>query len=122
MKKEFYIDIFCTSVFIHIVEDVQKGILSETGYDPGADASAYAWESSGKHGIVCNAMFRVVPSDGDVVHESVHVANMIMRRIGIKADLDNDEAQAYLIEHVYKKTSEIISKFNEQKVRNTHPA
>lgn len=32
----------------------------------------------------------------NVTHESVHAANFIFSDLGIKADADNDEAQAYL--------------------------
>ena len=43
---------------------------------------------------------------GTIAHESLHVTNFIMKRIGIHPDVNNDEAQAYLlswvVEQVYK--------------------
>ncbi len=43
---------------------------------------------------------------GTIAHESFHVTSFIMKRIGIHPDVNNDEAQAYLLswitEQVYK--------------------
>ncbi len=43
---------------------------------------------------------------GTIAHESFHVTSFIMKRIGIHPDVNNDEAQAYLlswvVEQVYK--------------------
>ena len=43
---------------------------------------------------------------GTIAHESFHVTSFIMKRIGIHPDINNDEAQAYLLswvtEQVYK--------------------
>ena len=34
-------------------------------------------------------------------HESVHLANKICLFLGIKADADNDEPLAYMVEHIF---------------------
>jgi hypothetical protein len=38
-----------------------------------------------------------------LAHECLHVANMILERANVKVDLDNDEAQAYLLGFLIKK-------------------
>lgn len=38
-----------------------------------------------------------------LVHECVHAANMALDRAGVVADFNNDEAQAYLIDLVFRK-------------------
>lgn len=119
MKKEFYIDIFFTTVVVHVVEDVNTEIQLLTGCGPG-DADAYAWESKAKNVFICNAMFKYDADNPTVVHESVHVANIIMNRLCMKADFSNDEVQAYLTAYVYEKISNIIVKANEQKARSVN--
>lgn len=37
-----------------------------------------------------------------LAHECFHASNYIMNRKGIRPDADNDEAQAYLIEWIFK--------------------
>jgi hypothetical protein len=40
-----------------------------------------------------------------LAHECLHVTNMILERAGVRVDLDNDEAQAYLLGWLMKKLS-----------------
>lgn len=35
-----------------------------------------------------------------IAHEAIHAANFILGSIGHKADFDNDEIQAYLVQHI----------------------
>jgi len=53
---------------------------------------------------------------GVIAHESVHLANFTMRRCGVKADLENDETQAYLVSFF---TNE-IGKFLDLNSPNAH--
>jgi hypothetical protein len=48
---------------------------------------------------------------GTIAHEAFHVSSFIMKRVGINPDVNNDEAQAYLLSWIveqvyteYKKT------------------
>lgn len=38
-----------------------------------------------------------------LAHECLHITNMILERANVKVDLDNDEAQAYLLGWMIKK-------------------
>lgn len=64
-------------------------------------------------------MGRALGFDGDYViylrkkslstlaHECLHVTNMILERANVKVDLDNDEAQAYLLGWLMKKCTQV---------------
>jgi len=49
---------------------------------------------------------------GTISHEAFHITSFIMKRIGIKPDVNNDEAQAYLlswiVEQVYKQFKQTL--------------
>ena len=49
---------------------------------------------------------------GTIAHESLHITSFIMKRVGIHPDVNNDEAQAYLlsfvVEQVYKEFKKSI--------------
>lgn len=38
-----------------------------------------------------------------IAHEAVHAANFIMDGMGMQADYDNDELQAYIVQHICEK-------------------
>lgn len=45
-----------------------------------------------------------------IVHESVHIVNMIFNICGVQLDLENDETQAYLTQYIFKElTAKIYS-------------
>lgn len=37
-----------------------------------------------------------------IVHESFHISNFILKRVGINPDVNNDEAQAYLLDYIFE--------------------
>lgn len=48
--------------------------------------------------IVCIGVFNQEP--GTLAHEATHAANYMLARASVRFDLENDEAQAYLIGHI----------------------
>ncbi|SED10958.1 hypothetical protein SAMN04489761_4303 [Tenacibaculum sp. MAR_2009_124] len=50
--------------------------------------------------IVCNSKTKLDFTVGSVAHECFHITNFIFENRGIKADLNNDEPQAYLLEYL----------------------
>lgn len=48
----------------------------------------------------------------NIVHESVHIKNMIYNLVGIELDPDNDEFEAYFIDNLYNEILEQILKFS----------
>lgn len=39
-----------------------------------------------------------------IAHEAFHITNFIMKRVGINPDVNNDEAQAYLLSWIVEQT------------------
>lgn len=65
--------------------------------------------SVGKNHVVilnCKYLTDKVFTLGTISHDAFHLSNFICRRVGIKPDVNNDEAQAYLlswlVEEIYK--------------------
>lgn len=44
----------------------------------------------------------------NIVHEIIHIKNQIFSIIGQKVDTDNDEAEAYLVEYLYKELIKVF--------------
>ena len=72
------------------------------------ESAGYA-ESEGKHHLIILNMKYLTDelfTIGTIAHEAFHITNFMMKRVGIKPDIENDEPQAYLlsliVEHVYK--------------------
>lgn len=57
------------------------------------------------------------PCAGVIAHECLHATNMIMDVVGIEADLDNDEAQAYLLGYLV----ETIHQSAKPRLRKDYP-
>lgn len=49
-----------------------------------------------------------------IAHECIHIVNLIFLDIGMKLDLDNDEAQAYLTGYLFSKCEKFL-KSNKKK-------
>ena len=48
---------------------------------------------------------------GCIAHECLHATNTILSHVGIKADYDNDEAQAYLMGYLTDQITEFIKPY-----------
>lgn len=46
----------------------------------------------------------------NIVHEAEHIKNVIWDHIGYKPSATNDEVDAYLIEYIYKKLTDVYHK------------
>ena len=65
-------------------------------------------------------VFKGIPSTSTMVHESVHLANSILKYRGIKSSHLNDEAQAYLVEWIFEQAEEFIEKLKLEKNENKY--
>lgn len=45
---------------------------------------------------------------GTIAHESVHAAHFIMKHRGLTVDIDNDEAEAYLVEWITDQVYKVV--------------
>lgn len=106
--KRYYHETYKIRVVIIITTDPDL-VLSQTGYDTGGEVFAHTVHSSiGEGGTDWNCVYLIFnPKNphgkitaGIIAHESFHASNIIFSIIGQKADQENDEAQAHLIEWI----------------------
>jgi hypothetical protein len=101
---------FNIELYIHACDDLSS-FLSRIGKQAPQNSVActyYDWDSSCKLRI--HAAFNKRVQYSTMVHESVHVVNIIFESKGVKPDLSNDELQAYLTAYVFKKVSSTMKK------------
>ena len=65
-------------------------------------------DSDTRHIVMLNSKFGDEHLLSTIVHESFHLSNIIMRSIGIKPDLNNDEAQAYLLSYIFENIKKLL--------------
>lgn len=109
--------IICDDVEIEI-DEINKKYPSHI---ENFEFSGYA-EGSGKFNlIVLNKKYLIdeIFAVSTIAHEALHVSHFIMKRVGIKPDVDNDEPQAYLlswiIEQVYNEFKKYTTDNKKQK-------
>ncbi len=109
----FDIDIY--NVKLVVVETKKADYLETVGIEPHLiDPEVFGHCFYGGHEgrtaifIVVNTRHeRYKPSV--LVHECVHAANMIFAHIDYKVDPNNDESQAYLVDHIFEKANTFIN-------------
>jgi hypothetical protein len=112
IHKSIEVPLYHQRIQIIVCDDAEKEIDQiNKKYPSNIDKfefSGYA-EGSGKYNlIVLNKKYLTDEpfAISTIAHESLHVTSFIMKRVGMHPDVDNDEAQAYLlswiVEQVYK--------------------
>jgi len=113
LYKRISMPIYQQTLHIAICEDVEKEILEvRKKFYANVDNfefSGYAEAQDKHHLILLNKKYLRYDQPfavSTIAHEAFHITNFVMKRVGIKPDVNNDEAQAYLlswiIEEVYK--------------------
>ena len=106
---EFTLHIILTEDCEQSIEEINKKFPFNPGSYEFSGFSAY----QGKHLLILLNGKHIVgePFMASVVaHESLHTTHYIMKRVGIKSDVDNDEAQAYLLSWVVEQVYNLIIK------------
>jgi hypothetical protein len=108
------IPIFDVPVYVYACPDVYD-FLKQRGHTPPEQRCMPActfYERSERGGLrICVAFHsKRRPITPTVVHEAVHIVNMIFQEKGIAPDLENDEVQAYLTEFIADKISKMLWK------------
>jgi len=110
-RVELYRDIWLDIV----VSDENKKLNKEFSYHKNWYACAFTdtWrESKGDEWkrsvvVVLNPHHpRGFMDEYVILHEVVHIKNLIFKRLGIKPDVNNDEHEAYFVEYLYQKVKE----------------
>lgn len=45
-----------------------------------------------------------------IAHEAVHASGWILSSMGVSADFDNDEVQAYLVQYIVERAEDLLNK------------
>lgn len=114
--KAINIEIYSQIVHIIVSDDVEKEIDQiKKKFD--VDLLRYNFrgfsEARQNHSLLLlNKKYLKTEIDlmSTLAHEIFHITNFIFKRIGIKVDIENDEAQAYLISLIFEKVLKIIKK------------
>ena len=79
------------------------------------DLSKYAAVvASRKSGSECLVLISGKSTVGQIAHEAKHAVNMIFSYAGQRLDIENDEAECYLLQYVVEKIFEVQEKFKKQ--------
>lgn len=110
--KKVNIPIYGHMLYIAITEDVEKDLpdiqkkFSDTIKGPIANGIA---ARLGKHCLVVinTKDFTDTSILGTIAHEAFHITNFIFESLGIKPDVNNDEAQAYLLSWIVEQVVKV---------------
>lgn len=84
---------------------IKKFDLKETDWN----FSGMIYTDSDKHHLVMlNSKFGHECLLSTIVHESFHLSSIVMGSVGIKPDLNNDEAQAYLLTYIFENIKKLL--------------
>lgn len=108
MQKTINIPIFHHKIWLTDWEDAKKYVEDVSCYD----ALCYI----GYRQRVCFCCSEIAESE--IAHESLHLANFILRRCMIFVDAKEDEIAAYLMQFIFEKLKPILEKENKIKQRN----
>jgi hypothetical protein len=109
--KRIKIPIYVGSLVIIDDKDLEHTKEIEKKYNCGPidGYSAFVFENpSSKYFQLVVVMQCNKPSI--IAHESVHLANRMFNHVGQDLDIDNDEAQAYLVEWFFDKIYKFLNK------------
>ena len=103
--KTVKIPIYFGTLKIVISDDMGKFAASK-GLDSHVDYEAITFEHRGEIYI----MFSPKCSLHAIAHDSKHVVNYVFKRAGLQLDLDNDEAECYLLGWVFNECYKFLTK------------
>jgi len=113
LYKRINMPIYHQILHIAICDDAEKEINEvRKKFYANVDKFEFAGyaEAEGKHHLILlnkkHLRYDQPFAISTIAHEAFHITNFVMKRVGIKPDVNNDEAQAYLlswiVEEVYK--------------------
>ena len=112
--KSFNIPLYRGKLIVILTDDKQFIKQYITDFD---DSSIYAhtintpFKCKDGYYIILNPKnrYRKIYA-GTIAHEALHVTSFLFDNRGLKLDMNNDEAQAYLLEWIVDKVFEVINK------------
>jgi hypothetical protein len=111
--RKIDIDILNALVCVHTTDSISDFLL---GYGKNASelivACTFFEENDPDEKI--QVVFEKKADDCTIVHEAVHIVNMLFQKKGIYYDLDNDEIQAYMVEYIFNEIKKILENDKKQ--------
>ena len=105
-QKKMTIPIFDYKLIVIIYDDWDeiKHLDNYTRDKKDAPAGFTKWD--------CGISIVAIQSnrESSIVHEALHVKNLVWDYIGYKPQIDNDEVDAYLLTYIYNKIKEVYNK------------
>lgn len=109
-KKKIKIPIYVGDLVIIQTNDFRK-VEKKYKLRDTSGMSAFMFKTLDKKGfsqyVVC---FGKNVKNSIIVHECVHAVNELFDHVGIKLDIKNDEAQAYLTEWMFEQCNKFLNK------------
>lgn len=116
IHKSIKVPLYHQRLQIIICDDVEKEIEEVNKKFPTScdrfDFSGYAEAIDNYHLVLLNKKYLKEESFAisTISHEALHITSFILKRVGIKPDVENDEAQAYLLSWIVEKVYQEFKK------------
>lgn len=98
--KKVRIKPYPIDLVIHWVDDF-KEFEKKYGFSDMSGFAAFVHSENNNGEIIC-AFVKDIVTNKIIVHESKHIVNRIFTAIGQELDLENDEVECYLLEHIFE--------------------
>lgn len=113
MNKKFSVPIYGGWLFVRVCEDLQ-GAVDDMGLEfkaRGFVALSHQriTKSGSRHYSI---LLTPKISKGCIAHESKHIVNMIFTHVDVRLDLQNDEAECYLLQWVFDTAESVFDEYN----------
>lgn len=116
IHKSIKVPLYHQTLQIIVCDDVEKEIeeVNKKFYAncDRFDFAGYAEATGNYHLILLNKKYLKDETFaiGTIAHEALHITSFILKRVGIKPDVNNDEAQAYLLSWIVEQVYEQFKK------------
>ena len=110
VHKKIPIELYNQVVHVIICQDCEKEKhkLPQLDID-NWNFGGYSIRVETDHYILLNKKYGKDYLLSTAVHEAFHVSNFIMKQVGIHPDVNNDEAQAYLLTYIFEQILKTIN-------------
>lgn len=103
MKKRIKIPIYHDILFIYVEDDLKRVCIED-------DLECDAYVNSDKFGVYLHVDKNKL-NLGILVHEVVHIVNVIFKRHYVRLDTENDEHQACFTEYIFNECYKVLKNY-----------
>lgn len=114
--KKIHIDMYSQVIYVICCEDCEiekdKILAKKLDFNMHTidfkDWGGLVRSNGANHLVLLNSKYGYDELLATINHEAFHLSNKIMKNVGIEADLDNDEPQAYLLTNIFLNILKVI--------------